>query len=294
MIDGTSKTDTAALFKQHTRHWRENYYVYPVISRRSQGLSIGVNLNPDKACNFDCVYCQVDRTVAPVVRKVEMGRLREELEAMVQLAVSGALFEDVRFGSVPEHLRRINDIAFSGDGEPTTSPQFPEAVDLAAELKRRYGLDDVKIVLITDAAYLTKPRVREALGVMDAHNGEIWAKLDAGTEEYYQLVNRPNVPLATVLQNILETARVRPIVIQSLWMNVRDESPPPEEVDAFARRLRGIVEQGGRIKLVQVYTIARETTEPWVTPLRVDQLEAIADRIRRIVDVPLAVFGGTA
>lgn len=287
-------TEKTAFFKQHARHWRENHYVYPVISRRSQGLSIGVNLNPDKACNFDCVYCQVDRTVPPAVRKMEPGRLRSELEGMVQLAVSGALFDDAQFRSVPDHLRRMNDIAFSGDGEPTTSPLFPEAVDLAVELRSRYQLDDVKIVLITDAAYLTRPQVSGAIDVMCAHNGEVWAKLDAGTEEYYQLVNRPNLPLKTILDNILATARRHPVVIQSLWMHVRDELPPAEEVDAFARRLRDIIDQGGRIKLVQVYTIARETAEPWVTPLRVEQLEAIAERIRCTVDVPLAVFEGSA
>lgn len=278
------------LFAEHPRNWRENRYVYPVISRRSGGLSVGVNLNPDKACNFDCVYCQVDRTVAPTVRKVDADVLRQELTHMAHLAVSGQLYEDEPFRRVPPEYRRFNDIAFSGDGEPTTSPQFPAAVRIAADVRRSFGLADVKLVLITDSAYLTKPAVRDALAVMDENNGEIWAKLDAGTEDYYRLINRPNVSLQTVLDNLLETARVRPIVIQSLWMNVRGEPPPAAEVDAFARHLAHILHEGGSIKLVQMHTIARQTTEPWVTPLDERTLESLAARVRAVIDVPVAVY----
>lgn len=279
-------------FADHSRSWRDNLYVYPVISRRAGGVSIGINLNPDKACNFDCVYCQVDRTVPPAVRKVELETLHAELERTIAAVVSGELFSGPQFAHTPPAVRRLNDIAFSGDGEPTASPIFPEAVRIAAEARTRFGLDQVKLVLITDAAFLAKPRVREALPVLDANNGEIWAKLDAGTEEYFRLINRPNCSLQRILDNILEAARARPIVIQSLWMNVRGEPPPESEVDAFAHRLREILTAGGQIKLVQIYTIARRTAETWVTPLDQTMLARIAERVRSVVDVPIAVYGG--
>lgn len=278
------------VFRRHPRNWRENLYVYPVISRRSGGLSIGVNLNPDKACNFDCLYCQVDRTVPPAVRRVDPDRLRLELESMIQVALGGDLFKEPPFDRVPAGMQRVRDIAFSGDGEPTTSPQFPYAVDLAAELRQRWALKDARLVLITDAAYLDKPAVRGALAVMDANNGEIWAKLDAGTEEYYRLINRPNVPLKRVLDNITGAARVRPIVIQSLWMNYEGSPPSEGEVDAFARRLREIVETGGAIRLVQVYTIARTPADRRVTPLDPAALNHVADRVRRVIDLPLETY----
>lgn len=278
-------------FAEHPRHWRENLYVYPVISRRSRGLSIGVNLNPDKACNFDCIYCQVDRAILPVVRKVDLDRLAAELEAMVDLASTGRLFGEGGLLNVPESHRRIRDIAFSGDGEPTTCPLFPEAVKLAADVRRANGLEEMKIRLITDAAYLTRPKVREALAFMHANNGEIWAKLDAGTEEYYQLVNRPNVPLATVLANILDAARSFHVVIQSLWMNIHGRPPVDAEVDAFSHRLADILAGGGRIRLVQIYTVVRRTAESYVTPLTDEQLQAIAARVRAVVDLPVEVFG---
>src|SRR5690606_7543342 len=89
------------LFREHPRSWRENLYVYPVISRRSRGLSIGINLNPDKSCNFDCLYCCVDRTVPPAVRKVDLAVVRAELDHLLGLAVSGRLFEAPPFDQTP-------------------------------------------------------------------------------------------------------------------------------------------------------------------------------------------------
>ena len=131
---------------------------------------------------------------------------------------------------------------------------------MAAELKRSHTLDDVKIVLITDACYLTRPEVIEALEVLDANHGEIWAKLDAGTEEYFRTVNRPNYPLPHEVENITHAARARPIRIQSLWMRLHGSGPPDSEIRAYLEVLRDIVRAKGRITEVQVYTVARPPT----------------------------------
>lgn len=268
-------------FRSHSRHWRENLYVYPVISRRSGGLSIGINLNPDTACNFDCIYCQVDRGGAPRAREVDLDALRAELTAMIALAASGELFEDPAFDDVPLRLRRLHDIAFSGDGEPTTCPVFRQAVELAVEVKKQAGLDEVKLILITDACYLTRPEVKAGLTVLDENQGEIWAKLDAGTEAYYRLINRPNYPLAHVMSNIVDAARARPVVIQSLFMRVRGAGPDTAEIAAYVERLRDIVRGGGKIKLVQVYTVARRPAEDYVTPLSDAEVDAVVEAARQ-------------
>src|SRR3954471_24333804 len=96
------------LFTQHSRAWQANRYVYPVISRRSKGLSIGVNLNPDKVCNFDCVYCCVDRTTPTTITEVDLDVLREELDGLLTLATSGEFFAQPPFDQTPEPLRRTN------------------------------------------------------------------------------------------------------------------------------------------------------------------------------------------
>jgi len=277
-------------FSRHPRDWRGNLYVYPVISRRSRGLSIGINLNPDTACNFDCIYCQVDRKTPPRTREVDLNVLGLELAHMIELAVGGAIFDDPAFGAVPAKLRRINDLAFSGDGEPTTCPLFAAAVQLAADLRRRHRLDDVRIVLITDACYLTRPGVVQGLEIMDANNGEIWAKLDAGTQGYYERVNRPNYPLVHVLENIIAAARARPIRIQSLFMKIEGEDPPREEIDAYIDRLREIAAAGGAVKEVQVYTVARPPAEACVGPLADATLEAIARRVQTEAGMPATAY----
>lgn len=280
-------------WRSHDRHWRNNFYVYPVVSRRSRGLSIGVNLNPDTACNFDCIYCQVDRSKPPAVRKVDLDIVRAELADLLDRALDGTLFDESPINALPPDQHVVRDIAFSGDGEPTTYPRFDEAVALAAELKRSRGLDDTKIVLITDACYLMNPVVRRGLALMDANNGEIWAKLDAGTQSYYEKVNRPNYPLSHVLANILDAAESRPIVIQSLWMRVHGEPPPEAEVCAFADRLTELRSQGAQFKLIQVYTIARETAEAYATALASEELSHVATTIATRTGLDIETFGGT-
>lgn len=271
-----------SLHTLHPRSYHENKFVYPVLSRRSQGISIGVNLNPDKICNFDCIYCQVDRRSEAETKFVETERLLAEIDHMLSLVSSGELFNDEPFCKVPAERRRLNDIAFSGDGEPTTYKNFDEIIAAVADLKRNHGLADVKLVLITNASMFHKPAVERGLKLLDENNGEIWAKLEAGTDAYFQLVERTKVPFQRVLDNIAAAARVRPIVIQSLFMRVNGEAPPPAEIDAFCSRLREIQASGGNLKLVQVYTVARPPAESFVTPLTQAELTAIAAQVERL------------
>lgn len=268
-------------YESHPRDWRQNLYVYPVISRRSTGLSIGVNLNPDTACNFDCIYCQVDRTAPPHVREVDPVRFRRELAQMIELAAGGALFEDPAFVGVPQPLRAIKDIAFSGDGEPTTSKWLRECIEVTAAVRSEAGLDDAKLVLITDACYLTRPEVEAGLAILDENNGQIWVKLDAGTEAYFQKVNRPNYPITHVVENIISASRVRPVVIQSLFMRIDGEPPDDAELAAYVDRFKEITDAGGQIDYVQVYTVARRPAEDWVTALTKQEVDRIVDRVHR-------------
>ncbi|MBN2216354.1 MAG: radical SAM protein, partial [Pirellulales bacterium] len=107
------------MFSDHPRSFHANRYVYPVVSRRSRGISIGVNLSPDRRCNFNCVYCQVDRHTAGENQPLDAERLADELDHVIELVVTGRLFESPAFRNTPGPLRRLNDIALSGDGEPT-------------------------------------------------------------------------------------------------------------------------------------------------------------------------------
>jgi wyosine [tRNA(Phe)-imidazoG37] synthetase (radical SAM superfamily) len=272
-------SDTAAkLYQDHSRRFATNKFVYPVLSRRSGGISLGVNLNPDKVCNFDCIYCQVDRRTDSDTRFVELDRLLDELDQSLAYVASGAIYQSEKFAATPSELRRLNDIAFSGDGEPTTHRNFDEVIAACAELKRKHGLDDVKMVLITNASMFHREHVRRGLETLQQNNGEIWAKLDAGTEAYYKLVERTTIPFQRILDNITWAAQQWPIVIQSMFMRVDGQPPSLEEQHAYCDRLSEITAAGGQIKLVQIYTVARAPAESYVGTLpdtEVDQLVSL-------------------
>lgn len=278
-------------FQDHRRDYGALLYVYPVVSRRAGGLSIGINLNPDKVCNFSCAYCQVDHATPPRTREVDLDVLEAELEAVVTEVVSGDLWTNPRFATTPDALRRLNDIAFSGDGEPTTYARFDEAVARVLAVRERAGLHQVKVVLITDSACLHQERVRRGLQLMDTARGEVWGKLDVGTEEAYRRVNRTQVPFQRVLENLALTAAERPIVIQTLMMRIDGEAPPVAEVDAYIGRLQEI-EARGTIREVHLYTLARPPMEAWCTPLIDAEVDRLVDQIRAGVNAPVFGFYG--
>jgi wyosine [tRNA(Phe)-imidazoG37] synthetase (radical SAM superfamily) len=283
---------THDLHTHHERSFHTNRFVYPVLSRRSGGISIGVNLNPDKVCNFDCIYCQVDRTQQSETRFVAINELLTELENMLRLVSSGELFNSTEFASTPPALRRLNDIAFSGDGEPTTFKDFDEIIERCAQLKDRLGLATVKMVLITNASMFHREHVQRGLDILDRHNGEIWAKLEAGTEPYFKLVDRTPIPFRQILDNITSAARIRPLVIQSLFMRVAGEPPAQAELKAFCDRLNEICAAGGQIKLVQIYTVARRPAESYVQPLTNAEVDAIVALVQSRTGLAAAPFYG--
>jgi wyosine [tRNA(Phe)-imidazoG37] synthetase (radical SAM superfamily) len=292
MADPVPVRQPLLVHRDHRRTFEENLYVYAVVSRRSKGVSIGLNLNPDKVCNFDCVYCQVDRKTPPLVRDVDMPRLLEELEDMLELVLTGRLFELERFRATPAALRRLNDIAFSGDGEPTTCPEFAEIVEAVAQIKQCRQLHDVKLILITNASQFHRMQVRQALATLDRNNGEVWAKLEAGTESYYRQVDRTTIPFQRILKNITDEACTAPLVIQALFMRLHNEPPPPEELAAFCDRLNEIQKAGGKIKLVQVYTVARVPAESFVSPLAAAEVDHIVELVRQRTGLAAEPFYG--
>jgi wyosine [tRNA(Phe)-imidazoG37] synthetase (radical SAM superfamily) len=283
-----------SFFNLHPRDYRDFLYVYPVLSRRAGGLSIGVNLNRNQFCNFHCVYCQVEpiEGLSREDDEIDLKRLAEELDITVESAVSGRIFDGEPFKNAPPPLRRLNDIALSGDGEPTACPDFVEATAVCAEVRRRRQLDELKIVLITNASLLDQKEVQKGLKILDENNGEIWAKLDAGTEAYYRQVARSAVAWRRILDNLSSAARVRPIVIQTLFMRIDNQPPPADEVAAYCQRLREIVESGGQIKLVQIHTVARPPAETTVAPLANAEVDAIAEIVRRQTNLPVAAYYG--
>jgi wyosine [tRNA(Phe)-imidazoG37] synthetase (radical SAM superfamily) len=270
-------------FADHRRDLGDNRYVYAVVSRRAGGLSIGVNLNPDKACNFDCPYCQVDRTVPGGPARVDVDRLGAELHDLLARSADGRLWDTAPFDTAaPEH-RRLVDIAFAGDGEPTAPPEFPAAAALARTTRDTLA-PGVPLRLLTNATLLHRARVRPAL----VHFDELWCKLDAGTAGWFARVDGTRFPFTRVLRNLRELAAERPIVIQAMFCALGADRPGSEEIEAWCGQLARIAATG-RIAEVQVYTVARRPADVAVGPLSPAELEHIAAAARSVGLVARAI-----
>jgi len=207
---------------------------------------------------------------------VDVPALAAELEELLRRAGS-ELWSRPPFDTVAPEMRRVADVAFAGDGEPTTPREFPAAARAARELRGRFA-PGVPLRLLTNATLFHKERVRAALAEFD----DLWCKLDAGTEAYFRLVDGTRLAFRRVLDNLLLVARERPIVVQSLFPAIDGLGPDDAEVAAWAERLSEIVAGGGRIEHVQVYTVARAPSDPRCAPLDRARLDSIAEAARRV------------
>lgn len=287
----------ARAFADHNRRWRSCRYVYPVVSRRGAGVSIGVNLNPEKACNFACVYCQVDRTVPGPSHGVDLTGLGGELRLALDAVRSGQLWDEPRFADVPVAMRRLNDIAFSGDGEATCVAGFDQAVQIAADVRLEAGLEALKLIVITNATRLDSPPCLRAMGILRVNNGEIWAKLDAGSEARFRQINHPRggLTLRRILDNIALAARLHPVVLQTMLLSLAGQSPTRKDLDDYADAVRGILAAGGAVRLIQLYSIARPPAEESAKPLSRDELEAAAALLgKQLPGLAIETFPGIA
>jgi len=221
---------------------------------------------------------------------VDFRELEAELRKTVKTVLDGSLYDDPVFSQTPQEKRRLNDLAFSGDGEPSISPAFYEAMQIAVKVHREMCPESVKIVLITNATTFHRAKVLETLELMMRHNGEIWAKLDAGTPDQYNRINRSAVPYSVVLENLEMVSRKFPIVIQSIFLRENGVSPTEEEVAAYIRRLKQITQSGGKINRVQIYTVARLTLESWVQPLSETELNAISHQVATETGLAVETF----
>ena len=270
-------------FTDHRRELDDNRYVYAVVSRRSRGLSIGINLNPDKACNFDCPYCQVDRTIPGGTRAIDADLLEQELASLFTLVQSGELWSRPPFDTAAPAMRVVRDVAIAGDGEPTACPDFLVAMNTIGTVLERSGWtigaeDGIRFNLLTNATLFHRTKVTQALARFGDLGGEIWAKLDAGTQEYFEQVDGTRLSLDRVVNNIAVAAASRPLVLQCMFMRMDGQGPSEAEIDAWESRLKQILDAGGQVRLVQVYTVARRPADSRVSILPLPALNEIASR----------------
>jgi wyosine [tRNA(Phe)-imidazoG37] synthetase (radical SAM superfamily) len=271
------------------RNFSDNRFVYTVISPRARGLSIGVNMNPDRYCNFDCVYCEVDRRLPVLNLKLDMDLMAEELNKTLLFVRSGKIREHPAYRGLSEDLLELRHVALSGDGEPTLCPNFVDAVQTVVHMRARSPHSFFKVALITNGTGLDLAPVQDGLRYFTSDD-EIWIKLDAGTPTYMDRINHGQAPLEKVVANILLVGKKRPIIIQSLFPLFLSQEPPREEIDAYILLLSNLKKGGARISLVQVYSATRPMAHSDCGHLRLKTLSQISQRIKAETGLRAEVF----
>lgn len=254
-------------------------YVYAVVSRRAGGVSVGVNLNPNRACNWRCVYCQVEGLSRGAGPEIDLALLESELDAMLASVVEG----DFMSTSVPEGARVLRDVAFSGDGEPTSSPRFGEAVACVGRViaRRRPGLP---VVLITNGSMVDRRSVRAALAELSKIHGEAWFKLDAATDAGIRRMNNVTTAAARHLARLESCASIVPTWVQTCVLE-RDGVAEPREVDAYVDALSAMVRRGVPLCGVRMYSLARPSHQPEASalaPAKAEWMQSLAERLRAV------------
>ncbi len=265
---------------QHDRDLAGLTYVYPVLSRRAGGVSVGINLNPNNACNWHCAYCQVPDLVRGKAPDIDLLLLEHELSGFLADLIHGDWME--RF--VPEGSRVIRDIAFSGNGEPTSAEVFAEAVDRVLRVRDAFGLaaDAVPVRLITNGSLLAQARVQDGVRRLGAGGGEVWFKVDAGTTAGIERINGVRLEPAAVARNLARCAELCPTWVQTCVFRWDGAAPEEAELDAYL----DVLAQAGiaRLKGVLLYGVARPSRQPeavHVSRLSEAEIEQIAERIRQ-------------
>lgn len=263
----------------HRRDIAHMTYVYPVVSRRAGGVSIGINLNPNNACNWRCVYCQVPELKRGAAPATDLARLEAELGAMLEDVLHGDFMRE----RVPEGARRLNDIALSGNGEPTSAKAFAEVIQLIGRVLKRFGVaGKIKLVLITNGSLIGRANVQLGLKRMARLNGEVWFKLDSATRAGLERINHTRQSLRLTATNLAQAAALCPTWIQTCVFAFDGAPPSREEQTAYLEFLRERLAEGVKLQGVLLYGIARPSQQPEaprLAPLPLAWLDAFGAEI---------------
>lgn len=263
----------------HDRDKAGMTYVYPVVSRRAGGVSIGINLNPNNACNWRCVYCQVPGLVRGAAPEIDLGQLERELREMLTRATTPEWMER----HVPEGARRLNDVALSGNGEPTTCEQLVPVLTLVERVLGELGLlGKLRIVLISNGSLAHQPRVREALAQLARIGGEVWFKLDAARDATRRRLNDTTLDAERALANLSACARACPTWVQTIALDFGGPTLAGEDERAYVELLQRALADGAPLRGVLLYGIARPSHQPEAAELRPLPPGELAELGRRI------------
>lgn len=270
--------------KNHDRDVAGYQYIYPVISRRSGGLSIGINFNTNNACNWRCVYCQVPDLSIGSAPELDFELLGAELTEFLQDVLTGTFYE--RFQLEPE-LRVIKDIAISGNGEPTSVKGFAKAIAIITQIVEQANIPDAfQYVLITNASLMHQQDVQAGLRLFNQYSGQVWFKLDSATDRARETINHSALSLQRQIENLISSAKLCSTWVQTCMLSYDEKSDvglvSTHEQEAYLALLKEVL-QSTTLQGVMLYSLARPSLQPEavsISSVTLEQMNAFAERIR--------------
>ena len=256
-------------------------YVYPVISRRMGGLSIGINFNTNNACNWRCIYCQVADLKIGAAPDMDFKLLEDELRFFLNDVLKGDFYERFQVG---EDKRSIKDIAIAGNGEPTSLKEFARAVELIGKVATEVGVfPRSNYVLITNGSLVHQSRVQAGLKILSAYGGEVWFKFDSASEEGRALVNNTAQSCLASVNNLMISSKLCATKLQTCIFDYDDRGFSEKEKRAYLDLLKDIKNRGCNLQAILLYTIARPSQQPEairLKPISAEILNNLAADIR--------------
>ncbi len=257
-------------------------YVYPVLSRRAGGLSVGINFNANNACNWRCIYCQVPDLIKGTAPDLDLQLLEDELEYFLNDVQHGNFYQ--RF-QVDVDKRVIKDIAISGNGEPTSVKNFAPAIALIGKVATQLAvLPQSRFVLITNGSLIHQQKVREGLQVLQNYGGEVWFKFDSATKEGRALVNQTAQSVTISLQNLRISSELCQTKLQTCILDYAGHGLAVKERLAYLDAMKTI-KATTDINEVMLYTLARPSMQPEasrLTALPITVMDSFAEEIRQL------------
>ena len=261
----------------HSRELSGLKYIYSVVSRRAGGLSVGINLNVNNACNWQCIYCEIPNLTRGSPPPIELAVLEKELRFFLHEIIHGDYMEK----NVSLEDRHLKDIAFSGNGEPTSADEFPEVILIVKKVLNEFDLlHKIKIRLITNGSLMHQASVINSVEMLKEMNGEVWFKVDAATETSIKKINQVNLKPNQILDRLQSSAKICPTFIQTCIFTIDGNGPSDEDIDAYIKLVKEVQND---ILGVHLYGLARPSLQPQAKSLgRINEaaLEDIAKKLR--------------
>jgi wyosine [tRNA(Phe)-imidazoG37] synthetase (radical SAM superfamily) len=255
-------------------------YVYPVLSRRAGGLSIGINFNTNNACNWRCIYCQVPELMPGSAPEIDFKQLTQEFSYFLDYIQHGDFFEQYQIG---EQYRVIKDIAISGNGEPTSLKNFDTAISILADIATAAGIFPAsKFVLISNGSLMHLSTVQAGLKLLAKYQGEIWFKLDSATQTGRKLINNSGSSQKKLFENLKIASNLCSTKLQTCMFHYQNAVWTAAEKQAYLEFL--ILLQENRITLngIMLYSLARSSLQPEAELLQtadIAEMQAFAEDI---------------